>query len=376
MILAALLDLGVPARAVRQSLAGLDIPPLRMRLSRVQRGPLAARYVAFASKERRRPRRTLPTIRKLLRRSSLPRAVAESAERIFARLAEAEGRVHGMAADEVHFHEVGALDAIGDVVGVCAALEWLGVDGITASPLPLGHGAVETEHGRLPLPAPGTLELLRGIPTYPAGVDWETVTPTGAAILATLAQSFGPMPPMIPRAQGYGAGEDRDGALPNALRAVIGEPRAGLESDVVAVLETNLDDMNPEHLPFLVESLSEAGALDVSLSPLGMKKGRPGQLLRVIARPADQDALARRVLLESTALGVRIQQTPRLKLARESKRVQTPFGRIAVKVARAPDGRCLVSPEYEDCARAARRRGVTLREVYRAAERAAEQAPR
>jgi uncharacterized protein (TIGR00299 family) protein len=372
MILAALLDAGVPARVVRGALAGLDLP-LRMRVSRVRRGALACRYVSFSSGERRRPQRRLRTIRALLSRSSLSRPVAERAGRVFARLAEAEGRVHGIPAERVHFHEVGAADAIGDIVSVCAALDWLGARPVTASPLPLGTGTVETEHGTLPLPAPATLDLLRGIPTYPAGIEWETVTPTGAALLATLADGFGELPAMTPRSLGYGAGEQREGGVPNALRCVIGEPDTGLATDVVRVIETNLDDMSPEHLPFLLESLLEAGALDASLSPLAMKKGRPGQLLRVIAEPEKADALARLVLLESTALGVRVHTAPRLKLARESRQVETPYGRIAVKAARAPDGRWVVSPEYEACARAARRSGAPLREVWRAAERAAEE---
>ena len=211
-----------------------------------------------------------------------------------------------------------------------------------------------------------------GIPTYPYDVEWETVTPTGAALLAALCDDFGLMPALVPRGQGFGAGQRRPGPLPNVVRAVLGEVSGALERDVVSVIETNLDDMNPEQLPYLMERLLADGALDVSLSPLAMKKGRPGQLLRVIARPGDRDALARRILLESSAIGVRYIEMPRLKLARESRSVATRFGRIRVKLASSPGGAATAAAEYEDCARAARKHGVPIEEVYREAERTAE----
>ena len=216
------------------------------------------------------------------------------------------------------------------------------------------------------------LELLGGIPTYRADVAWETVTPTGAALVAEWVDAFGPMPPLVPRRQGFGAGEDRAGPLPNVLRGVLGSSSPVLEGDVVTVLETNLDDTNPEQLPYLIEELLADGALDVSLSPLSMKKGRPGQLLRVIAQPADRDRLAQRILLESSATGVRLQDMPRLKLARRAAQVDTPFGRIDVKVRQLPDGGRRATPEYEACARASRQHGVALQRVYREAQRAAE----
>jgi uncharacterized protein (TIGR00299 family) protein len=315
-------------------------------------------------------------IRNLLRRAPLRASVRSNALRVFEKLGQAEARIHGVPLDDVHFHEVGNADTLGDVVGVCTAIDLLGVGRITASPIALGHGTVSTEHGILPLPAPASLELLRGVPTYPLDVAWETLTPTGAALLVTLVDEFGPLPAMRPEAQGFGAGNDRPGPVPNVLRAVLGSPALELVRDRVAVLETHLDDMSPEALPFLLERLMEEGALDASLSPLAMKKGRPGQLLRVIARPADGDRLARQILLHSTALGVRQSEMPRLLLEREVRPLTTSYGRIRVKFARTPDGRVSSAPEYEDCAQAARRHGVALREVYRAAERAAEQAPR
>jgi uncharacterized protein (TIGR00299 family) protein len=374
MILGALLELGAAQDDVAEVLAALEIDGLVLEAEKVKRGAIAGTYVSFRGPERTPEERRWASIRTLLEKAPLPERVATNSLAVFSRLAEAEARVHDIQPERVHFHEVGAVDSIGDIVGVCAALDALGVDRISASPLPLGTGTVETAHGRLPLPAPATLELLRGVPTYPAEVEWETVTPTGAALLATLAQEFGPMPPMIPRAQGFGAGNDRVGPLPNLLRACLGGPTDALASDVVSVLETHLDDMNPEHLPYLLDQLMEAGALDASLSPLAMKKGRSGQLLRVIARPADRDRLARQVLQESSAIGVRYSELPRLVLAREQREVATPYGAIRVKVVRTPDGGRSATPEYDACARAAREHGVPIRDVYRAAERAAEDA--
>jgi hypothetical protein len=376
MLLGALLDVGLSARRLREALAALGVRELRLRASIVQRGPIRARYVSFAAPRRHEHGRSYPSIRRLIDRARLPAAVRRRAAAVFARLAEAEGRVHGVPAARVHFHEIGGLDSIGDVVGVCAALELLQVGRVTASPLPLGRGVVDTEHGPLPHPAPATLELLRGVPTVPYDVPWETVTPTGAALLAEIAAEFAPMPPLTPRAQGFGAGNDRRGPLPNVLRAVLGEASSAFETDRVAVLETHLDDMSPEHLPFLLERLLEDGALDAALAPLAMKKGRPGLLLRVLARPEDADRLARRVLLDSTALGVRVALVGRLKLPRESRSVRTAYGRVRVKLAQVPGGRPIARPEYEDCARAARRHEVPLAEVYRAAERAAEREKR
>ncbi len=374
MLLGALLELGVPAREVDEALAGLGVAGLRMHVSKVQRGALAAAYVRFSGPPRDAAERRFGAIRALLKAAKLAGRVRERALEVFTRLAEAEAQIHGAAIEAVHFHEVGAHDALGDIVGVCAALEHLDVSEITASALPLGHGWVESAHGRLPLPAPATLQLLRGVPTYPAQVNDECVTPTGAALLATLVGQFGVMPPIVPQAQGFGAGEDRGRALPNVLRAVLGVTTPTLESDVVSLLETNLDDMNPEHLPYLIDELMEAGALDVAVSPLQMKKGRPGYLLSVIVRPADRERLAERVLVESSAIGVRYQDLPRLKLVRESRSVTTRFGAIAVKLVRTPDGRSGVRPEYEACARAARAHGVPLRRVYEEATRAAQEA--
>jgi hypothetical protein len=397
MFLAALLDLGLPQRALEQALAGLGVRH-RLRVSRVHRGPLAARYVrvevpgAPRARVRRRTHgaghthasghghehghehgaahgRSYAEVRKVLERARLRPAVRERALSIFEALGRAEAAVHGVALARVHVHEVGAVDAIVDVAGAAIGLDLLGVARVTASAVALGEGSVETAHGRLPLPAPATLELLRGIPTVPAHVSWETVTPTGAAILRSVVDEFRSLPAMTIDAIGHGAGDDRPGPMPNVLRAVLGRT-GGASADRVVCLETNLDDLVPEHFDHLMERLFEAGALDVAIQHLQMKKNRPGFGVRVLGRPSDRLGLARVLFAESTAIGVRVGEHDRLVLEREQRKVKTAFGRIGVKLVRDGAGRCDVSAEYDDCKRAARRTGAALRDVVRAAEEA------
>jgi len=376
MFLGALLDLGLSRKVLEADLAGLGVE-FTLRVRKVTLGGLAARHVrvgaprsATSGKRRRSPRgRRYREIVALLLKARLEAAVRERALAIFEALGRAEARVHGIALERVHFHEVGALDAIVDVTAAAVGLERLGIERVTASPVALGEGTVETQHGLLPLPAPATLELLRGIPTLPAHVRWETVTPTGAAILRTLAEAYGPLPAMTIEAVGHGAGEDRPGPLPNVLRAVLGRDAAA-RADRVVLLETNLDDFVPEHFDYLMERLFAAGALDVSLQHLQMKKNRPGYLVRVLARPAERLVLAGILFAESTAIGVRVTESDRIVLDREERRVQTPFGRIRVKRVWDLEGRLLVSAEYDDCKRAAGKAGAPLREVVRAAEEA------
>ena len=368
MFLAALLDLGLSRRELAADLAGLGVDHA-LRVRRVRRGPLAARYLDVRVPVGGRSRsRSYAEIQRLLRRARLDAEIRKTALAIFEALGRAEARVHGRPLAKVHFHEVGAVDAIVDVSGAAIGLARLGIERVTASPVALGDGgSVETEHGRLPLPAPATLELLRGIPTVPAHVRWETVTPTGAAILRTIVDTFGALPAMTVESVGHGAGDDREGSMPNVLRAVLG--RAGTaHSDRIVTLETNLDDLVPEHFDYLMERLFEAGALDVSLQHLQMKKNRPGFLVRVLARPTDRLALARVLFAESTAIGVRATESDRVVLERDRRRVATPFGRVGVKRVWDGDGRAHVTAEYDDCKRAAKRAGVPLRDVVRAAE--------
>lgn len=311
-------------------------------------------------------------IRALIEGAALDGAVQARSLEIFEALARAEAKVHGARVEDVHFHEVGAVDAIVDVVAAAIGLQALGIDRVTCSPIAIGHGSVESDHGRLPLPAPATLELLVGLPTVPAGVAWETLTPTGAAILCTVVDEFTALPAMTVEKIGYGAGNDRSGPMPNLLRATLGRT-SGMGRDRVVCIETNLDDLVPEHFDYVMERLFEAGALDVSLQGLQMKKNRPGFLLRVLARPSERDALARIVFAESTAIGVRVSEWDRLVLERKRHRLKTPLGLVAVKLIRSPDGALECSPEYDDCKRLARKHGLALREVV---ERVREQARR
>jgi len=375
MFLGAMIDAGLPRVILESDLAGLGVD-YRLRVRKVRRGALGARYVEIGIPRQAEGRRTrrggrgYTEIRRLLDRAELAAPVRERAQAIFETLARAESKVHGVKVEEVHFHELGAIDALVDVTGAAIALERLQVRGVTATPPAVGHGSVETGHGRLPLPTPATLELLKGIPTVPAHVAWETVTPTGAAILRTVVDEFRTLPAMTVEAVGYGAGEDRDGPMPNLLRAVLGRGSAA-GWDRVLSLETNLDDLVPEHFDHLMERLFEMGALDVSIQHVQMKKNRPGFLLRVLARPSDRASLSGVLFAETPTLGVRAVECDRLLLKREARRVETRFGQIAVKIARGERGRIDVSAEYDECKRAARRSGVPLRDVIRAAEEAA-----
>jgi len=370
MFLGALLDAGLSRRALLEPLEGLGVP-FRLRVSKVTRGALAARYVSVqVPKAARTAHRHYGEIRRILTRARLAAPVRERSQAIFAALAEAEAKVHGIPVEKVHFHEVGAVDAIVDIVGAAVALDVLQIERVTAAPPALGHGEVETAHGRLPLPAPATLELLRGIPTVPAHSAWETVTPTGAAILRCVVGEFCPLPAMTPEAIGHGAGRDRQGPLPNVLRVIVGRA-AGLAADRVLVLECNLDDLVPEHFDHVMQRLLEEGALDVSLQHVATKKNRPGFLLRVVARPEGRARLAGLLFTETSTLGVRLAEWDRMVLPREVRRVETPYGKIRVKWAWRPDGRTSVSAEYDDCKRAARRAGASLGEVIRVAEETA-----
>ncbi|HEU4430109.1 MAG TPA: nickel pincer cofactor biosynthesis protein LarC [Myxococcota bacterium] len=411
MFLGALLDAGLSQRDLEAGLAGLGVPH-RLRVTRVRRGALAARYVevevpgtgrrAGAKPEKPRAKRkaalhthgahphphdhdgdrpphrdpghehgrSYDEIRRVLARAKLLPAARDRAQEIFAALAQAEARVHGIAVARVHFHEVGAIDAIVDVAGAALALELLGVARVTATPPALGYGTVETAHGRLPLPPPAVLELLRGSPVVPAPVAWETVTPTGAAILRTIVDEWCALPAMTIDAIGHGAGNDRAGPLPNVLRAVLGRSGGALR-DTVSVLTAHLDDLVPEHFDLALERLLAAGALDVALAHAQMKKNRPGYALTVIAPTHKRAELARLVLRETGSLGVRVQEAERLLSPREVVRVATPHGRLRVKLAYDTNGAASASAEYDDAKRIAELRRLPLSTVIRAAEDAA-----
>ncbi len=373
MILGALIDAGCPLDALQRVVDRLELPGVRLEAAPTTRHGLAAtqaRVVVEAGSQT--AHRHLPQIEQIIENARLGGRIAERARAVFRRLAEAEARVHGTSVERVHFHEVGAADAIVDIVGACAALETLGVDRIECSPIPTGSGTVTCAHGVMPVPAPATAQLLRGVALADCPEPGELTTPTGAAILTTLAERFGPLPAMTLTAVGSGAGSRQGKTRPNMLRVLIGEPAAAADGetcDTVALLETQVDDATGQVLGHAAEVLLAAGALDVTIVPIIMKKGRPGQLLTVVCRPGDADALAEVVFAETGTLGVRLGTAARLKLARETQPVGTPFGTVRVKIGRRGERVVRVWPEYEDCAAAARKAGVALHVVQQEALR-------
>lgn len=374
MILAALIDAGWETDALRAVVAELKLPGVEVVSQKVRRHGIAATHVDVRiSEKEQHGHRHLPQIVRIIDQAGLPAAVAENARRVFRRLAEAEAKVHDTTVEKVHFHEVGAADAIVDIVGACAGLAQLGVERVICSPIPTGHGTVTCEHGVMPVPAPATAELLAGVPLAACDEAGELTTPTGAAILTTLAAEFGPPPAIRLTATGYGAGTREGRTRANLLRVLIGEGEAaagGDEYDTVAVLETQLDDTTGQVVAYVSGRLLEAGALDVFAVPIIMKKGRPGQLLTVLCAPGETARLEEIVFAETGTLGIRRSLTTRRKLSREHVTVETRFGRIRVKVGRGGGGTERGWPEYEDCAAAARAHGVSLRMVQQAAQAA------
>jgi uncharacterized protein (TIGR00299 family) protein len=381
MTVGALLDLGVPLAAVQDAIGVLGLAGVETWTERVERSGIAAtKFHVRVHGERPDPpgghrhhhhgHRAYRDIRALLAASRLEPRVRERALAIFARLAEAEGEAHGVAADDVTFHEVGALDAIVDVVGAAVGVTHLGVDRVYCSALPMGGGMVHAAHGPLPVPGPAVAALVRGRPVRFDDGASELVTPTGAAIVATLAATE-PVPELRVERVGYGAGDRVLPDRPNLLRIVLGEPATAVGSDEVVVLEATIDDTLPELWEHVLERLFESGAKDAFLEPVVMKKSRPGVTLRVIAAAADRDRLAAVVFAETSTIGLRWAPWRRLVLPRETVHVETEYGTVAVKVATAPNGTRNLAPEFEDCRRLARERGVAAKLVYQAALAAA-----
>lgn len=312
--------------------------------------------------------RSLSEIRQIINAATLNAHVKERALAIFQRLGEAEAKVHGLDLDQVHFHEVGALDSIIDIVGACIGLAALQIDRIVAAPLHVGSGTFTCAHGTYPVPGPATTELLRGVPIYSGEIKGELVTPTGAAIVSTLAAEYGPLPLMRVERIGYGSGTRRYRRFPNVLRAMIGEPEADATPVTVAVIEANIDDLNAQVFGYLMEQVLAAGALDVFYTPVQMKKNRPGVLLTLLCEPADRARMTELIFRETTTLGVRWREERREILRREQVAVETRYGTIRVKVGQAADGRVVnCAPEFEDCRAAAETHKVAVREVQLAA---------
>jgi pyridinium-3,5-bisthiocarboxylic acid mononucleotide nickel chelatase len=374
MILGALVDAGLSFEALREDLGRLPLTGYTVERREVLKGPFRALKIDVRvhdqSGSHGHPHRRLGDILDIVERSSLPASVCDQAASIFRRLAEAEGRVHGTPPEDIHFHEVGAVDAIVDITGACIGLARLGVEAVHCSALPIGGGLVDSAHGRIPIPAPGTAELLRGMALVDTGVRRELVTPTGAAILSTLARSSGSMPAMTVDTIGYGAGTI-DLPTPNVIRLFVGEARAvpavGSELETICQIETTVDDMSPQLWEPVIETLFEAGALDVYLAPVIMKRSRPGVGLTALCEPARVPELTRTLLEASTTIGVRWTTYQRRRLPREMVSLGTAHGPISFKVSRL-DGRVVtVTPEFEEVRRIARDKGLPVREVLECA---------
>ncbi|MBI1797494.1 MAG: nickel pincer cofactor biosynthesis protein LarC [Candidatus Eisenbacteria bacterium] len=367
MCLGALVSAGWPARELEALPARLGLEGVAIRVGAAKRGPFVATRVEV-DVAGRQPHRHLHHIAAMIERADLDATVKARAVDVFTRLADAEAEVHGSTRDKVHFHEVGAADALVDVVGAIEGLRALGVDEVAASPLRLGRGAVMSEHGLIPVPAPATTLLLRGVPVEMPDIEAELVTPTGAALLTTLVRDWSSPPAFTLETIGTGAGGRDLKEQPNVLRVLIGESRpAGLARRRIVVLETALDDDNPQFVAALLPRLLEHGALDAMVVPSVMKKGRPGMWLIVLAEPDACDALARMLLRETSALGVRVRSEERYELERRPVEVETRFGRIALKVATVPGEGERAVPEFESVRAAAERSGRPLREVSEAA---------
>ncbi len=364
MIIASLVDLGVPPRVIEEAVATLPLEGFHLHFgTRVFSGIVATSFDVHV--EARQPERTYGAIRGMLDEAKLPPGVRDRAHATFKKLAEAEAKVHRAPLEEVHFHEVGAVDAIVDVVGSAAALEWLGAD-VYVSPLPMGRGFVRARHGVLPLPAPAAVECLAGLPTYDGGLDFEFVTPTGAAIVGAHARGSFRWPSMAVERVGWGAGTKELEDRPNLLRAVLGVP-SRVEAGSHVVLEANVDDATGEVIGAAIEALMAEGALDVWATPATTKKGRPSLTLSVLATAATADTLAHALLRETPSIGVRRHAVTRLERPRRQVKVATRFGDIRVKVSEGPFGPPLVKPEFDACRAAAREHKVPIRDVVLAA---------
>jgi uncharacterized protein (TIGR00299 family) protein len=371
MLVGALVDAGAGEEALRREVGKLGLEGVELSFRDVKKcGIRAKKFDVRCSDDTVGPARGLSDIVALIEGSGICAAAKANAVRVFNRLAEAEARVHGVAAAEVHFHEVGAVDSIVDIVGVCVALELLGVEKIYSSAMALGRGEIQVAHGKLPLPAPATVELLKGKPVRQTGMRGELTTPTGAAVLSTLAARFGEMPEMGISNIGYGAGERELEGQPNVLRVFIGEDVEEAERDWVWEVQTNIDDVSPEVCGYLMERLLGVGALDVFVTPVLMKKSRPGQLVTVLARPESVSDVERVIFEETTTLGTRRKRAERRKLHREEVTVKTCYGEVRGKIASLGERVLFFSPEYESAKAVAIGAGVPLREVMEEAKAA------
>ena len=374
MTLGALLDAGCPLETLRDELKELSVPGWTISSEKVWKTGMSATFVKVATEDQTR-HRPLSAILEILEKSKLTEQVRNNAAAIFRKLGEAEAAVHGVPVEKIHFHEVGAIDAIVDIVGACIGFEALGIEKFACSPLNVGGGTAKMAHGVLPVPAPATAKLLLGKPTYSNGVQKELVTPTGAAIVATLCDWFGPQPAMTISAIGYGAGSTDIEGQPNVVRIMVGEAAEkvvpGFDQEI-SIIEANFDDMNPQIYGYFLEKALAAGALDVYTTPVQMKKNRPGTLLTLLCKPADTNNLMSLVFAETTTLGARTYRAQRRALPRETVNVHTRYGDVHVKLSRVNGSIRHVAPEYEDCRKLASEKNVPLQQVINEALRSFE----
>ncbi|MBI1941350.1 MAG: nickel pincer cofactor biosynthesis protein LarC [Acidobacteria bacterium] len=376
MFLAALLDAGLEPRRLLEELKKISLGFYEFKRTRAVRGTLVGTRVEVHVRGEQ-PRRKLADLEELIGKSTLSDSVKQRSLKIFGRLAEVEGKLHNQPPAEVHFHEVGAVDSIIDIVGACVGFDLLEISELVCSPLNVGGGSVQTEHGSLPVPAPATAELLKEIPVYSSGVEGELVTPTGAAIVSTLASSFGPMPAFKIQAIGYGAGEKDFPGVANVARLFLGRKTGGAKAEaglpgeeLVSVIEANLDDMSPQLYGYFVDQALAAGALDVTGSAVQMKKNRPGLQVTILTTPEKSDALSQLLFEQTTTIGLRIYEARRKVLEREEVSVETPYGPVRVKVAKHEGKAVNAAPEYEDCQKLANEKGVPLKQIILAAQAA------
>ncbi|MDD5426204.1 MAG: nickel pincer cofactor biosynthesis protein LarC [candidate division Zixibacteria bacterium] len=374
MILGALVDVGLDVNYLENELAELNLADFKLNVRKVLKKGITGTKVDVEVKGEQSARH-LKDIIELIEASALKADVKNISKKIFMNLAVAEARVHNTDVEKVHFHEVGAVDSIVDIVGTVIGLKELGIEAVYASRVPTGSGYADSQHGRIPVPAPATVELLKDVPVFSPGIEAELTTPTGAAVLKSLAAGFGRMPSMTVEKVGYGAGTRDFDQLPNLLRIFIGEVKQGsYENDEVVLIETNLDDMNPEFFDYVSERLFEEGAVDVFITPIIMKKSRPGSILNVLCNGDRVEPLLTVLFSETTTLGVRMHHVERKKLTRAVVPVDTKYGPVKVKVGRAPGGERQIksiTPEYEDCKRIAAEKKIPLKNVYDEIKRAA-----
>jgi uncharacterized protein (TIGR00299 family) protein len=373
MILGSLIDAGLPADQLKAELAKLHFSHYDLSAEKVHKKGMGATQASVTADADHQAHRHLSRIRAIIENSGLDPFVKQKSIEIFTRLARAEAKIHQTDIEHIHFHEVGATDAIIDIVGSVAGISLLGIERIFCSPLHVGTGTVKCAHGILPVPAPATLELVRGTPIYSSGIQGELLTPTGAAILTTVSEGFGPLPPMTAERIGYGAGTS-DREIPNLLRVIIGETDCphflkGFETEQVAVIETGIDDMNPQIYDYLIQKLLAMGVMDAFLMPLQMKKNRPGTLITVICPPEMVGEVSNFLMRETTTIGVRWRTDSRIKAPRTVKEIQTCYGTVKVKIAGSPTDITNISPEYEDCKRIALEKQIPLKTVMEEARR-------